>query len=146
MPRPEYNQDHPEDITSRLNDSSGHALSSRLDLGSGQRGVVTPLSGTSCPDTTSGTSCLDPEYNQDHPEDITSRLNYSSGHAPSSRLNLGSGRRVAVTFLSGTSYPDTMSGTSSFNPPHTQTTTHSNIPSSLLPLASPLLHITYGIY
>ena len=84
---PEDNQDHPEDITSCLDDSSGHAPSSRLDLGSGRGGAVTPLSSTSCPDTTSGTSCLDPEDNQDHHEDITSRLDGSSGHDTSSRLD-----------------------------------------------------------
>ena len=53
---PEENQDNPEDITSRLDDLSGHAPSSRLDLGSGQGGAVTPLSGTYVPDTTSRTS------------------------------------------------------------------------------------------
>ena len=125
---PEDNQDHPEDITSCLNNSSGHNPSSHLDLGSGRRRSVTPLSGTSGPNTTSSTSFLDPEYNQDHPEDITSLLNNSSVHAPSSCLDLGSFRRQVVTPLYGTSHPHTTSGIPCLNPPHTQSTTHSNLP------------------
>ena len=56
-------------------------------ISSGRGGAVTPLSGTSCLNTTSGISCLDPQDNQDQPEDITFRLDDSSGHAPSSRLD-----------------------------------------------------------
>ena len=81
---PEYNQEHPEVITSCLEALYGHAPSSRLELGSGRRGSATPLSGTSCQDTMPGISCLYPEDNKDHPEDITSRLDDTSGHAPSS--------------------------------------------------------------
>ena len=84
---PEENQYHPEDITYRLDDLSYHAPPSRPNFGSSRGGATNPLSGTSCPETMSGTSCLDPEDNQDQPKDITSYLDDFSGHAPSSRLD-----------------------------------------------------------
>ena len=127
---PEDNQDHPEDITSCLDDSSSHAPSSRLNPNGRTRISLSPLYGTSCKDKTSGTSCLDPEDNQDHPADITSHLDDSSGHAPSYRLDLRSGRHGAITPMSVNSCPNTESGTSCLKNQHTQPTTHSNIVSN----------------